>query len=156
MTALMANTLVQAGALNLSSRVVDVFHYLRTAADGNSSCECRSANSSGADGYFSLSPYACITVVHPSYGTVTVAHLLTHGAGLSDLEASARRCLTSCRQWRRRLAQVWRTALAIQCPAAASSCIGSSLHAYHSRQSACTSHHWPQLSLTAPPRCWWR
>ena len=85
MTSLMANMLIEAGTLNLTTRVVDVFHYLPTAAQGNG-CECRSGNSTRPSGYFSLSPYACTTVVHPSWDTITVAHLLTHAAGLSAME----------------------------------------------------------------------
>ena len=84
LTSLVANMLVEAGRISLTSTVAQIFPYLNGAAP----CGCPSGSPQNATGYFQQSAYACGATLHLSWENVTVAHLLTHSDGLISLDAS--------------------------------------------------------------------
>ncbi|CAF2514117.1 unnamed protein product [Rotaria sp. Silwood2] len=87
MTAILIHMLIQAGKLNLTTTVGEVFPYLpfsSTSTPPSNSCTC--VDLSNAVGYFAKSPYSCGLTIHTSWKYVTIAHLLTHASGLGALE----------------------------------------------------------------------
>lgn len=79
MTAVLVQQLIESGRLALNTTVMQVFNRF-----SNGSCTC--ATLAANTGYFAKSNYTCNLIVHTSWTYVTVAHLLTHSAGLQALD----------------------------------------------------------------------
>jgi CubicO group peptidase (beta-lactamase class C family) len=86
MTAILILMLIQAGKLNLTTTVGDVFSYLPFSSISTASLtSCTCADFSNVVGYFAKSSYSCGLAIHTSWKYITVAHLLTHTSGLEVL-----------------------------------------------------------------------
>ena len=73
MTALLISRMVERGRLRWNQTAASVFPYLPWG-DGTPSTP--------SSGYFSGSPYVNLTLIHPTWHHVTIAHLCTHTSGL--------------------------------------------------------------------------